>query len=310
MLVTLGCAPSSAATTSTVVPQRLAAGPSIGELTAEADEADALQVPPAESSDDSATLMIEPDAAPEGAPAAEPALDAEDAPAPQAQTDSPADDVSAEQSYDAVFSEEDVELWQEEESVLAGPLALFGAVVLQKVRDYDRWRAKFDDQLEARKQAGFVAQGIMRGVDDDQTVAVWLAVTDVAHAKAFFSGSWRRLGVRARVKLSRNLAAEFEPDRTGLSAAIVTVKVDELAEFRRVFDETAQARADAGLVGYSLGQDVDHEEIVYVYLQSEEPDALKAYLGSRDTKRVWKDGGVVAIKNVTLVREGELMRCR
>jgi hypothetical protein len=213
-------------------------------------------------------------------------------------------------TFDAVFSEEDVQRWTEEESELAGPLALYSAVVLQRVRDYPTWRVKFDQQLEGRKQAGFAAQGVMRGVDDERVVAVWLAVTDVTHAKAFFAQAWRRLGVKARVKLSRNLAAEIPPDHEGLSAALVTLKLEELAYFRSAFDATAQARADAGLVGYSLGQDVDDEQIVYAYLQSEQPEALKAYLSSRETRRIWKDAGVLQIQSVVMIREGELMRCR
>ncbi|HTU60160.1 MAG TPA: hypothetical protein VMF89_17030 [Polyangiales bacterium] len=216
----------------------------------------------------------------------------------------------AEQTYDAEFSEEDVQRWTEEEAELSGPLALFSAVVLQRVRDYPKWRAKFDQQLEGRKQAGFAAQGVMRGVDDQRMVGVWLAVTDVTDAKTFFAQAWRRLGVKARVKLSRNLAAEIPPDRAGLSAAIVTLKLEELAYFRTAFDATAEARAAAGLVGYSLGQDVDDDQIIYAYLQSEQPEALKRYLSSRETRRVWKDAGVLQIQSITLLREGELMRCR
>jgi hypothetical protein len=267
-------------------------------------------------STDTSTLTIEPDV-PEPAED-EPVVDASrsaDEQAPAASVTDAEVDASGEipmppQEYDAVFSEDDVQRWSEEESDLAGPLALFSAVVLQRVRDYPKWRAKFDQQLEGRKQAGFAAQGMLRGVDDERVVAVWLAVTDLAHAKAFFAQAWRRLGVKARVKLSRNLAAEIPPDRENLSAAIVTLKLEELAYFRSAFDATAEARAEAGLVGYSLGQDVDDEQIVYAYLQSEEPESLKAYLSSRETRRIWKDAGVLQVMNITLVREGELMRCR
>jgi quinol monooxygenase YgiN len=252
------------------------------------------------------TLTIEPDE-PEPAELAVIATELESADAPADSANIPPEPPA---TYDAEFSEEDVQRWTEEESVLAGPLALFSAVVLQRVRDYPKWRTKFDQQLEGRKQAGFAAQGILRGVEDDKMVAVWLAVTDLSNAKAFFAQAWRRLGVKARVKLSRNLAAEMPPDQENLSAAIVTLKLEELAYFRSAFDATAEARAEAGLVGYSLGQDVDDEQIVYAYLQSEQPEALKAYLSSRETRRIWKDAGVLQILNITLVREGELMRCR
>jgi len=50
-----------------------------------------------------------------------------------------------------------------------------GLQVLQQVRDFDAWRAEFDATSQERKRAGFVAQGVMRGVDDPRLVAVWLA---------------------------------------------------------------------------------------------------------------------------------------
>lgn len=260
---------------------------------------------------DTATLTIEPEVPEPGAFAE---ADTEDASYPPLEEVGGAvaagEEVTRDQPYDAEFSEEDVQRWQEEESELAGPLALFSAVVLQRVRDYPKWRAKFDQQLAGRKEAGFAAQGILRGVEDERMVGVWLAVTDVDDAKRFFAQAWRSLGVKARVKLSRNLAAEIPPDREGLSAAIVTLKLEELAYFRTAFDATAEARAAAGIVGYSLGQDVDDEQIVYAYLQSEEPDALKRYLSSRETRRLWKDAGVLQIQSITLLREKELMRCR
>ena len=270
---------------------------------------------------DTVTLTIEPEVPEPGALASStPELD--DAQAPDMPTledtggavaageEFTKDELPEEQTFDAVFSEEDVQRWADEESELAGPLALFSAVVLQRVRDYPTWRAKFDQQLERRKQAGFAAQGILRGVDDQRMVGVWLAVTDVTDAKSYFAQAWRQLGVRARVKLSRNLAADIPPDREGLSAAIVTIKLEELAYFRAAFDATADARAAAGLVGYALGQDVDDERIVYAYLQSEQPEALKAYLSSRETRRIWRDAGVLQIQSITLLREAELMRCR
>jgi quinol monooxygenase YgiN len=278
---------------------------------------EALPVPegPAAESSDTATLTIEPDV-PEVDPQA-PQVEAEPSPVAQEGVAAGGGEAKPEHklpvaapSYDAVFSEEDVEAWTEEESNLSGPLAVFSALVVQRVRDYPKWRAKFDQQLEGRKEAGFAAQGVMLGDEDERVVAVWLAVTDLASAKSFFASSWRRLGVKARVKLSRNLAAEIPPDRENLHAAIVTLKLDDLAYFRTAFDATAKAREEAGLLGYSLGQDVDDEQIVYAYFQSDDPESLKAYLRSRETRRIWKDAGVLKIQSITLVREQELKRCR
>lgn len=223
----------------------------------------------------------------------------------------------AEPTYDMAFSEEDIERDNNEAvvDVPEGPLPLYGAIVLQKADNYAAWRAGFDERLDARKRAGFVAQGIMRGVDDPKLIAVWLAVTDLPLARAYFSSRTatprkQRGTTKPRVQLSSNVVAHMEPGRRGLHAAIVALHVKELAVFKAAFDAQAAVRHEAGVVGYALSQDVDDEHLAYLYLQSEEPNALKAYVGSKDTKTAWHDAGVESVAGVTIVRETELTLCR
>jgi quinol monooxygenase YgiN len=226
----------------------------------------------------------------------------------------------AETGYDMAFSEDEIERDNSEAyvDVPSGPLPLYGAIVLQKVDNYDAWRAQFDERLEARKRAGFVAQGIMRGVDDPKLVAVWLAVTDVPLARAYFSArasasrkpARAAAGSKPRVHLSSNVVAHMEPGREGLHAAIIALRVKELALFKAAFDAQAEVRHESGVIGYALSQDVDDEHLAYLYIQSEEASALKAFVASRDTKQAWHDAGVESVAGVTYVREGELTLCR
>jgi quinol monooxygenase YgiN len=226
-------------------------------------------------------------------------------------------EVPAEPAYDMAFSEEDIERDNNEAvvDVPEGPLPLYGAIMLQKVDNYSTWRASFDERLDARKRAGFVAQGIMRGVDDPKLVAVWLAVTDLPLARAYFSArtaapkKQRGGASKPRVQLSSNVVAHMEPGRKGLNAAIIALHVKELAVFKAAFDAQAAVRHEAGIVGYALSQDVDDEHLIYLYLQSEETNALKAYVAARDTKSAWHDAGVESVAGVTIVRETELTHC-
>lgn len=198
-----------------------------------------------------------------------------------------------------------------------GPLPMFGAVAIYKVKDFEAWRAEFDAQLEERQRAGFVAQGVMRGVDDGTTVAVWLAVTDVARAKAYFANKplrarMNRAGVvgQPQVRLSSNVAARMEPGRTGLHAALVALRVEDFSRFVAAFREQAQARVLAGIVGYALGQDVTDPQRVYVQLQSENPQLLKKHLATPSVRKRWQDAGVRGSPVVTIVREDEVTLCR
>jgi quinol monooxygenase YgiN len=238
-------------------------------------------------------------------------------PEPTPQPSAPAvalEDPSEPHSVDLVIDTEEAETFNTE---LPGPLPLHGAIVMQKVEDYATWRAVFDAELEARKRAGFAAQGVMRGIDDPKLVVVWLAVTDVAHAKAYLSDKsvltrFRRAGAigAPQIQLSSNIDAKMEPGRKGLSAAVIALRVKEWPLFKVAFAAQSGARRAAGVIGYALSQDVDDEHLFYVYLQSEDPAQLKAYLSSRETKQAWRDAGLESGPFVKFVREGELALCR
>ena len=199
----------------------------------------------------------------------------------------------------------------------AGPLPMYGAIMLQRVNDFETWRAAFDESRVQRQRAGFVAQGVMRGVGDPQLVAVWLAVTDVERAKQYFADKAVRARLRAagavgpaEIGLSSNVAAKMEPGRTGLHAAFIKLRVDDVAAFKASFAAAEADRESAGIVGYSLGQDVDDDHLLHVYLQSEDPELLNAYVRAKQTKQSWRDAGVRGNPRVVLVKEGELTLVR
>jgi hypothetical protein len=221
----------------------------------------------------------------------------------------PGDEASAgaDMPSDAVFTEDEVERFADEEAGLpTGVLPLFGAMVLQKVNDYDTWRAAFDDGQPTRQHAGFVAQGVMHGLDDRKLVAVWLSVTDVALAKAYLAGL-RLPGAagRPRIQLSRNVAAHMEPGQEHVAAAVVSVRIDELSAFKGVLEVQNKMRESAGVTGYALGQDIADPGLAYLYLQSPRASSLRVYLSSRLTREGWRDAGA-NVASVSIVQEDEL----
>ncbi|MEY4578234.1 MAG: hypothetical protein RL701_2937 [Pseudomonadota bacterium] len=219
-------------------------------------------------------------------------------------------------SQDVSISREGVES-DAETAIPPGPLPMYGAVILHKVQDYEQWRSAFDDLMPERKRAGFVAQGVMRGLDDEKLVAVWLSVTDVAQAKAYFGNKQVRTRLtqagmvgRPQVRLSSNVEARMEPGREGLTVALVALRVEDFSRFEAAFRGQAEARAAAGVVGYALSQDVTDAHRVYLYLQAENPLSFRKYLSAVATRARWRDAGMQGEPSVTLVREGELTLCR
>jgi quinol monooxygenase YgiN len=199
----------------------------------------------------------------------------------------------------------------------AGLMPMYGAILLQRVSDFETFKTAFEESRPQRQRAGFVAQGLMRGVGDPQLVAVWLAVTDVDKAKQYFADKTIRARLRAagalgapEIGLSSNVAAKMEPGRTDLHAALVRLAVDDVAAFKASFAAAELDREAAGIVGYSLGQDVDDDHLLYVYLQSEDPALLQSYVRAKQTKQSWRDAGVRGNPRVVVVKEGELTLCR
>jgi quinol monooxygenase YgiN len=198
-----------------------------------------------------------------------------------------------------------------------GPLPMYGAILLQRVSDFESWRTAFEESRAQRQEAGFVAQGLMRGVEDPQLAAVWLAVTDVARAKQYFADKAIKARLkaagalgRAEVGVSSNVIAKMEPGRTGLHAAILRLRADDVAAFKTSFVAAESEREAAGIVGYSLGQDVDDEHLLYLYLQSESPEQLRSYIQAKETKQSWQEAGVHGNPRPVVVKEGELTLCR
>ena len=199
------------------------------------------------------------------------------------------------------------------EANIQTPLPMFGAALIFKVKDFAAWKDSFDADLDARKEAGFAAQGITRAVDNERRIMVWLAVTDVSKAKAFFADKLSRArmkeaGVEGKpeIHLWSNVDAKMDPGQRDLSAALVIARVKDVASFKPAFQATEQARTDAGIAGYSLSEDVDDKGTAYLYLQSRDPTKLKVYLDAKATKQSWRDGGVKGTPAITLVKEGEM----
>ena len=190
----------------------------------------------------------------------------------------------------------------------------YGVMIIHKVKDYAAWKIAFDGHLQARKDAGLTGHALMRGAADPSLVAIWARASDIEKAKAFFGNKdlkdkMKQAGVQGKpeVMYASMAAAQMDPKKQGLSGALLYAKVKDFAAFKTAFDAHAQARNDAGVVGYGLSQDVTDKTVTYVYLQSEDPAKLKTYVDAKETKQAWKEAGVVGQPKVTLVQEGEIL---
>lgn len=187
-----------------------------------------------------------------------------------------------------------------------------GAVITHKVKDFDAWKTVFDSHADARQQASILGHSVMRDASNDKLVSVWVGATDETKLKAFFADKatadkMKEAGVvgKPEILIMKPVEQKMDPSKTGLSSALVKASVKDFAAFQAAFDQGAQARTDAGIVGFGLAQDVANAGTAYLYLQSDDLAKLKAYIDSKDTKKAWKDAGVKGAAKTSYLKEGE-----
>jgi hypothetical protein len=190
----------------------------------------------------------------------------------------------------------------------------YAAVVIHEVKDFDAWKPVFDSHIEARKQAGVLGEGVMRGVDNDKLVMVYLPASDPEKVKALVESKelkdkMKEGGVKGKptVLIFKDEGGKMAPpDKTGLYGAVVQYNVKDFAAFKTALEGQEPARSAAGILGYGLGQSVDKDTQAIVYLQSDDAAKLKTYLDAAETKKAMKDAGVKGQPKVTVAQEGSM----
>jgi len=197
------------------------------------------------------------------------------------------------------------------ESPQAPEMPPYAAIVIHQVKDYDAWKTAFDGDLEARKAAGIAGEGLMRGVDDDKTVAVYFPTADAEQWKAFSSSKelkdkMKEAGVKGKptIYLFKSVSGKIAQQPSGdVYGAIVKYGVKDFDAFKTAIEGADESRAQGGIIGWGLGQGVDKPTDAFLYLQSDDAGKLKAYLDAKETKAAMKEAGAKGQPKVTLVKE-------
>lgn len=192
------------------------------------------------------------------------------------------------------------------------PMPVTAAIVVSTVKDYDAWRTSFDGHVDARKSAGIVGNSIMRGLDNDKTVAVYLPATDVEKLKAFLADPalkdrMKEAGAKGKptIYVIKDLGGKPAPSTPGTEIVSAMIKYDtkDYAAFKAAYEAQADARAAAGIIGYGIAQGVDKDTEAYLYLQANDAEKLKAHIDAKETKAALKAAGAKGAPKATYYKE-------
>jgi hypothetical protein len=184
-------------------------------------------------------------------------------------------------------------------------------IVTHAVESYETWKRAFDGHATARSSAGIVLTHVNRSVDDSNLVSVYVAASDAEKLEAFLSSpdlkaTMKNAGIKGPPQLAkiRPLEDRTVKDRP-LPGAIVRHEVADFATWKRAFDDHAEARARAGIVGYAVNVSAERPNMVVVYLQAESLGELRAFTSMPELKEVMKVAGVMGAPVISFVNGGE-----
>jgi hypothetical protein len=185
------------------------------------------------------------------------------------------------------------------------------ALIIHTVKDFDAWKTAFDNHQAARKSAGALGEGVMRGVDNPKQVVVYVPTNDVPKMKEFMASKDLKDAMKTAGVVGKPTVYMFNtaggkmapPDKTNLFGAVLEIPTKDFAAFKTAIEAQQPARDAAGILGYGLGQGIDKPNDAYLYLQSDDAAKLKTYLNAKETKAAFKDAGAKGALKPTVVQE-------
>ncbi len=184
------------------------------------------------------------------------------------------------------------------------------AIITHEVADWATWKSHFDAHESARKAAGMLGHHINRGLDNPNLVTVYLAVSDIAKAKAFAaSADLKNVMVAGGVTSAptvvwlKPLTEQIVWDRE-VPAILVSHQVANLNAWLVGYGASAAVQRQGGIIGEAANQSLEDPSTVVVYHQAESHDTLKAFIANPSLAEAMKKAGVTSAPQVTYVTGG------
>jgi hypothetical protein len=190
------------------------------------------------------------------------------------------------------------------------PLPPYAVLVRHQVADYDTWKAAFDQDEGARREAGILGHHLNRAEDDPNLVSIYLALTDLDKAKAFAADDRLRDFMQSAGVTSAPEMTWMTPVREAvvwdreLPAFILSHRVADFDAWLAGYDGADELRQSRGIVGHAANRSLDDPSVAMVYHQAESFEALRTFLGDADLAAAMKEFGVVSEPEVAFQTGG------
>lgn len=138
-------------------------------------------------------------------------------------------------------------------------------------------------------------------------LALGCAAEPPVRAKAAPEASSNNNPVNQESTMQAATTPDATPSPAPAIAAIVTHEVTDYAAWKKVFDEHANTRIGAGIVGTHINRSAENPNLISIYLAASDAARLRAFLASEDLKATMQRAGVKGPPSIALVTPVENM---
>jgi hypothetical protein len=188
-------------------------------------------------------------------------------------------------------------------------LPTIAVTLTHRIADFDAWQKAFEAHAAERRKAGILGHHIMRSADQPELVSVYLPANDRSSLERFLASGDLEAQMRKVfvTEMPQWLLLVPQERRTvsgrAPAAASVTFRVEDYARWKASFDAGRERRDRASIVGYSVSRTLAEPNRVFVYLQAESAEQLRAMLGSSEFAANQQRAGVRSTPEVRFLEE-------
>lgn len=179
------------------------------------------------------------------------------------------------------------------------------------VKNYDKWRPGFNTDSTNRIASGLEFIVIGRGMDNANSLAIFLKAADVQKAKDFANNPrlkdlMQKNGVMTKPDISYQHVIRFNADSKEKQWVSIKHKVKDFEAWVKVYDSEGTAtRATFGLVDVLLARGNDDPNMVYIIFDITDMAKAKARMSDPALKQLMTDAGVEGKPQITFYTTAE-----
>jgi hypothetical protein len=183
-------------------------------------------------------------------------------------------------------------------------------IVTNEVADWATWKTHFDAHEGARKAAGMLGHHINRERERPNVVSVYLALSDLAKARAFAGSADLQRVMKEAGVLDAPKVVWMTPvlehvvwDRE-LPAMIVSHAVADFDAWLAGYKAAAALQRQGGIIGHAVNRSIDDPSTAIIYHQADTYDTLQAFIANPGLKAAMEKAGVTSAPQVSFVTGG------